>query len=199
MANNYTTMKKAELIEVIKNYEARINELENEKKMLNFLINKYESLMKEAFNSVNGTKDTVAVPTAPEHKKSAPSKPVEKSSVEKPSVGKSSVGKSSVKNSATSPVANQATEKKATDGKTTENNKQDQQYDHKYIPAWRLKKYGSVENVLAVDAMVKIVRDEWAAIKKSTGKNVVARKDYATKLYEEAERRVMAQKKGENK
>lgn len=66
----------------------------------------------------------------------------------------------------------------------------EKQYEHRYIAPWRLKKYGSVEKCIAVDEAAKIVAQEWADQKRKTGKNVVPYKDYKTRLYEEAERRV---------
>jgi len=73
-------------------------------------------------------------------------------------------------------------------------------YDHRYVPAWRIKKYGSIEMVDKVDAMAKVVAEEWAEEARKTGKFVVKKSEYKTKLYEEAEERVSkAEKKASEK
>lgn len=59
------------------------------------------------------------------------------------------------------------------------------------IDAYKIQKYGSLERAAKVAEMTKVIAEEWREEAKKTGKLVVARNEYKTKLFETAYERVL--------
>ena len=62
------------------------------------------------------------------------------------------------------------------------------------INEWLIKKYGDLETAAEVQAMTKVIADEWREEARRTGKFVVKKSEYKTKLYETAYERVLAER-----
>ena len=65
------------------------------------------------------------------------------------------------------------------------------------LDEYKIKKYGSIEVADRVQAMTKVIAKEWREEARKTGKFVVARSEYKTKLYETAFDRVKEEMKKE--
>ena len=59
------------------------------------------------------------------------------------------------------------------------------------INAYKIQKYGSLEMAAKVQEMTAVIAEEWREEAKKTGKFVVAKSEYKTKLYETAYERVL--------
>ena len=203
---NYATMKKADLINMLeaKDQEVmllqmKIDGLETAIRAIRDCTKTFVTGMNDVYSAEvvkaaykaaetieNGYKQTAEVEKPAE-------KPAEvaKAAPVKPEAVKLGKGKTQ-KQAEAEILAREEAKKAENQQKMTENVQKtaEKQYEHKYVAPWRLKKYGSVEKCIAVDEAAKIVAQEWAEQKRKTGKNVVPYKDYKTRLYEEAERRV---------
>lgn len=62
------------------------------------------------------------------------------------------------------------------------------------IKDWKIQKYGNLDTANKVQEMANVVAAEWRQQWIDTGKKVCAKNEYKTKLYEEAYKRVLAEK-----
>ena len=67
------------------------------------------------------------------------------------------------------------------------------------INDWLIKKYGSLDNANAVKAMTSVVAKEWSDKARATGKRIVSRHNYKAKLYAESYLRILVKNKADKK
>ena len=179
---NYTTMKKADLIALIeeKDRELRVAELKIEG--LGQALKAVKATMKKFCGGMNDIFTAEIVKNA-----TAEVKP------EKVTEEQQQNNADTVKNA---PKVEKAVEAEINNPEP-ENTEEPPKTRKNGINAWKIAKYGSEERADRVQAMTKVVAEDWRNQWIATGKRVVARSEYKAKLYEEAERRVAAEEKAE--
>ena len=176
---NLNTMKKADLINMIKSQEEIIKALTNENNELKNALVEIKVATKTFISHMNGVYVTDAVKTATTTNitNSADDVKVEEERKEAPKPEE---------------VASKPEEHE-------ENPKPVNKTYREGLDDWKIKKYGSIEIANRVQAMTKVVAAEWREEAKKTGKYVVAKKDYKNKLYEVAYDRVKKEMEEETK
>lgn len=195
---NINTMKKAELIELINSQKKVIEGLTAENKELKNALAELKDGIKSFATTVNTiykndtvrvatstiTSDNItasdnkaAVKTMNKGKKEAPEKPDE---------------------------ANESGATKNEEPAEEIDNNDDMKPDNKAaktykegLDEYKIKKYGSIEIADRVQAMTKVIAEEWREKARKTGKLPVARNEYKTKLYDTAFERVKEEMKKE--